>query len=57
MMFDIVFTNVPCGGFCDEIEEWAKLDDDDDSIEFPCDNCEYEDYYQRLPMTKKGAWK
>ena len=39
------YTNVPCGGICDEIEEWAALEDDDDSVEYPCEGCQYENYF------------
>jgi hypothetical protein len=45
------YTNVPCGGICDEIEEWAALEDDDDSVEYPCEGCIYEFYLTGVPMT------
>jgi hypothetical protein len=43
------YTNVPCGGICDEIEEWAALEDDDDSVEYPCEGCIYEFYLTGAP--------
>lgn len=48
---DLMFTNAPCGGVCDEIEEGAAQDDCDEEVEFPCDECEYNDYYQ---LEKRG---
>lgn len=48
-MMDVQYTNVPCGGICDEIEEWAALEDDDDSVEFPCDECPYQYYLTGEP--------
>ena len=43
-MIEPIFNTVPCGGMCDEIEDWASLEDDDYSIEYPCDGCIYEYY-------------
>jgi len=44
-----LYTNVPCGGICDEIEEWASLEDGDDSIDYPCEGCIYEYYLTGEP--------
>jgi hypothetical protein len=44
-MLEILYTNVPCGGICDEVEEWASGNDWDGDIEFPCDDCKYRNYY------------
>lgn len=46
MTFDNYAIDNPCGGICDEIDDWdeGRLDAD-----CPCDVCEYQDYLERAP--------